>query len=189
MADPLVVRRVPLHGASLPRRIGFVAVTDAGPMARYAHRGSPANIGAAFGVALPTQPMRAAQAGDRAALWLGPDEWLLLAPENECAEVRAAVSGALGAQPASLVDISARQAGLDIAGPGAAEVLSAGCPLDLDGAVFPVGMCARTVLAKAEIVLWRRAPDMFRLDVARSFAPYVAAFLIEAVRCSGPTTA
>ena len=189
MADPLVARRVALHGASLPTRIGFVAVTDAGPMARFSFRGSPQNMGAAFGVELPTQPMRAAYAGGRAALWLGPDEWLMLAPENVHAEVRAAISAALGAHPGSLVDISVRQAGLDIAGPGAIEVLSAGCPLDLDLSEFPVGMCARTVLAKAEIVLWRRAPDMFRLDVARSFAPYVAAFLTEAVRCSGRTMA
>ena len=185
MADPLVARRVALHGASLPTRIGFVAVTDAGPMARFSYRGSPENIGAAFGVDLPTQPMRAAYAGTRAALWLGPDEWLLLAPENEHADVCAAVSAARGAQPGSLVDISVRQAGLDIVGPGAAEVLSAGCPLDLDLSEFPVGMCARTVLAKAEIILWRRAPDTFRLDVARSFAPYVAAFLSEVVRGCG----
>lgn len=185
MADASVIRRMALHGASLPTRIGVVAVTDAGPMARYAYRGSPANIGAAFGVALPTQPMRAAQAGGRAALWLGPDEWLLLAPENERGEVLAAISGALGTGAASLVDISHRQVGFDVTGPGAAEALSVGCPLDLDGAVFSVGMCTRTVLAKAEIVLWRHAPGTFRLDVARSFAPYVAAFLTEATRGSG----
>ena len=120
-------------------------------------------------------------------MWLGPDEWLLLAPEAARAEVHAAVSIARGAEPASLslVDISHRQVGFDIMGPGAVEGLSVGCPLDLDGAAFPVGMCARTVLAKAEIVLWRRAPDTFRLAVARSFAPYVAAFLTEAVRGSG----
>ena len=34
-------------------------------------------------------------------------------------------------------------------------------------------MCTRTVFGKAEIVLWRIAPEVFHLDVARSFVPYV----------------
>ena len=54
--------------------------------------------------------------------------------------------------------------------------------LDLDPAAFPVGMCTRTVLAKAEIVLWRRADDSFHLEVWRSFAAYVSGVLAEAAR-------
>jgi sarcosine oxidase subunit gamma len=69
-----------------------------------------------------------------------------------------------------------------IAGPQAATVLAAGCPLDLDPAAFPVGMCTRTVLAKAEIVLWRRADDSFHLEVWRSFAAYVSGVIAEAAR-------
>jgi sarcosine oxidase subunit gamma len=67
-------------------------------------------------------------------------------------------------------------------GSAVTDVLNAGCPLDLDAAEFPVGMCTRTVLAKSEIVLWRRGVDSFRLEVARSFTPYVRAFLMEAAR-------
>jgi sarcosine oxidase subunit gamma len=61
-------------------------------------------------------------------------------------------------------------------------VLNCGCPLDLDIGAFAVGMCARTVLAKAEIVLWRTAPDRFRIEVWRSFAAYVWGVLEEARR-------
>jgi sarcosine oxidase subunit gamma len=43
-------------------------------------------------------------------------------------------------------------------------------------------MCARTLLCKAEIVLWRTAPSTFRLEVWRSFMPYVAGVLREAAR-------
>jgi sarcosine oxidase subunit gamma len=39
------------------------------------------------------------------------------------------------------------------------------------------------LLGKAEIVLWRLdAAPAFRVDCARSFAPYVQAFLQEAAR-------
>jgi sarcosine oxidase, subunit gamma len=63
-------------------------------------------------------------------------------------------------------------------------LLAAGCPLDLDERAFPVGMCTRTVLAKAEVVLWRTGVESFRLEVARSFVAYVSEFLAEAARSS-----
>jgi sarcosine oxidase subunit gamma len=61
-------------------------------------------------------------------------------------------------------------------------LLNAGCPLDLDLAAFPVGMCTRTVLAKAEIVLWRTSAEVFHVEVWRSFASYVTEYLAEAAR-------
>jgi sarcosine oxidase subunit gamma len=132
----------------------------------------------ALRLALPAAACRAVSDGNRAALWLGPDEWLLLAPEhsNDGAVLRAA----LGQRPHSLVDVSHRQLAIELSGARAATLLAAGCPLDLDPDAFPVAMCSRTMLGKAEIVLWRTAPDVFRIEVWRSFAAYVAAFLEEA---------
>jgi sarcosine oxidase subunit gamma len=89
---------------------------------------------------------------------------------------------ALADRPHSLVDVSHRQLGLAISGAHAATVLAAGCPLDLDRGAFPVGMCTRTVLGKAEIVLWRIAEDGFHLEVWRSFAAYVSGVIAEAAR-------
>jgi sarcosine oxidase subunit gamma len=165
----------------MPSKAGVAVVTDAGVSARLIYRGATELFPTSFGVQLPTTPMRAQVAGARAALWLGPDEWLLLAPEERGTALDAALSGALAGQPASLVDVSHRQVGLVVAGPHAAELLNAGCPLDLDPTVFPVGMCTRTILGKVEIVLWRTADDTFRIEVARSFAPYVVELLREAM--------
>ncbi len=149
-------------------------------------RGRPAAIEAAasaFGAALPVQACRAVDAGGgRAALWLGPDEWLLLAAKGEGPALAAALERAMEEHPHSLVDVSDRQTGIEITGPDAAAALNAGCPLDLDPEAFPVGMCTRTVLAKSEIVLWRTAPATFRVEVSRSFAMYAWRFLIEASR-------
>lgn len=180
MADLIAARRSVLDGLALPSHPDAI-VTYAGAASRFIYCGSPDLAAAAFGVELPTLPMRARAQGDRAALWLGPDEWLLLAPEAEGSAIAAALSGALGSNPASLVDVSHRQIGLLVAGRRVEQLLNAGCPLDLGLAAFPVGMCTRTILVKAEIVLWRTGDETFRLEVARSFAPYVAAFLAEAM--------
>ena len=50
-------------------------------------------------------------------------------------------------------------------------------------------MCTRTVMARAEVVLWRTAADAFRLEVSRSFVAYVSEFLAEAERGDTPDQA
>jgi sarcosine oxidase subunit gamma len=134
------------------------------PRARFALRGDPAVLaaaGTAFGVTLPTTPLTSAVAGPRAALWLGPDEILLLAEQGA---VPPAIAGV------DVVDISDGCLGCGLDGAGAALALNEGCPLDLDLGAFPVGACTRTVFGKLGILLWRRAPHGFEIDVPRSFA-------------------
>lgn len=157
-----------LHAA--PARSRFVLRGDAAAVEA---------VGAVFGVAPTHETCRAAEAGERAALWLGPDEWLLLAAPDVAEALAERVAAAVP-HPHSLVDVSHRQVGIAIEGPDAAERLAAGCPLDLDESRFPPGMCTRTLLGRCEIVLWRRGPESWHLEVARSFAPYAWDFLLEA---------
>jgi len=169
---------------------------DAGPTlkplptaARYILRGGPAVRAAAekaAGVGVPAEACRALTRDERAALWLGPDEWLLIAPETQAAALAGSLTTELAGLPHSLVDVGHRQSGCEMRGPQAARLLAAGCPLDLDASAFPVGMCTRTMLAKAEVVLWRTAAEVFRIEVARSFVAYVSEFLAEAERTSTP---
>src|SRR6476660_6509475 len=139
-----------------------------------------AAAGRTFGIALPHEACRAAVAGIRAALWLGPDEWLLLAEEGDAALIVGQIEAALAGTHHSCVDVSHRGCGFVVKGPQAATVLNHGCPLDLSHASFPVGMCTRTMFEKAEIVLWRVEKHAYHLEIERSFAPYVWNMLVEA---------
>jgi sarcosine oxidase subunit gamma len=169
MAD-LMARR-PLEGLHAIAELGL----KVGPaFARYNLRASEVvapRVGDALGFALPQTACRSASLGDRHALWLGPDEWLLLSTPGDALghELLAALSG----QPQSLVKVSDRQTALILSGPRAVDLISAGCPLDLGLSAFPVGMCTRTLFGKAEIVLWRTGEATFHIEVWRSFAGYV----------------
>jgi sarcosine oxidase subunit gamma len=157
------------------------------PATRFILRGGAAARACAeqaFGLDIPASACRASARGERAALWLGPDEWLLIASEAQGATVTRLLTGALAQMPHALVDVSHRQTAFTVCGAHAATLLSAGCPLDLDDSAFPVGMCTRTVLAKAEVVLWRSAASVFRVEVWRSLAAYTSQFLAEAARGS-----
>jgi sarcosine oxidase subunit gamma len=178
MAD--LVRRGPLDGVP-PIAHANTTVTVALPLARAIARGA---AGSVFGIDLPTDPCRAATQGEIAALWLGPDEWLILIPFPSPLEGRLAPGlepgGQGGGWPAgTVIDVSHRQIALIADGPLAATLLNGACPRDPHLSTFPVGMCTRTVLAKAEIVLWRQAEQRFHLEVARSFATYVHELLRE----------
>lgn len=181
MADAATPRS-PLAGP-LPEGPRFT-LAEAQPAARFILRGAePVRVacGMAFGAEPPSRP-GSAGAEKRAALWLGPDEWLLIAGNADAGTIAGTLDSVLEGTAHSLVDVSHRQIGLIASGPAAARVLNAGCPLDLGLKAFPVGFATRTLFDKAEIVLWRRAESVFHVEVWRSFAPYLAASLAEAAR-------
>ncbi len=134
-----------------------------------------------WGAGFSEAACRAIVNGSRATLWLGPDEYLLLdsAPDASSAAAIETLERALADAPHALVDISHRQFALEISGPHANAILNGACPLDLDPGEFPIGMCTRTVLGKADIVLWRTRSDAFHVEVWRSFAGYVSGVLAE----------
>ncbi len=141
-----------------------------------------AQVSERLGIGLPTTTCRAARGSQLSALSLGPDEWLLIS--EDCLASSTGWSDAIAQRLSgilfSLVDVSHRQVALEIIGPGAEEILSHGCALDLSPTSFSVGMCTRTMYDKAEIVVWRTAPDRFHVEVWRSFARYLEALLRDA---------
>lgn len=140
--------------------------------------------GAVIGARPSEIACRAVSGPTWSALWLGPDEQMLRGPLAEQANFEAALSTALNTLPHSLVDVSHRQVALEVSGPRAAVLLNTACPLDLDLGAFPVSMVTRTVFAKAEIILWRKAVDVFHVDVWRSYANYLTEYLAIAARNS-----
>jgi sarcosine oxidase, subunit gamma len=178
MVDLSDARQAPIFDLSM-MPVGDVNLAVAPLSARFILRGvqSIEGAGKAFGVAIPTAPCRSASNGAKAACWLGPDEWLLISPETEATTLHRALGEALVGVPHALVDVSHRQMALVVEGPGAVRLLNASVPLDLTNKMFPQGMVARTIFDKAEIVLWRTGAESFRVEVWRSFAPYVLALL------------
>ena len=174
---PAADRPAPI--ARAVRSVRLAALAPATLLSVRAGPGAATAIGMAIGVLLPTVPCRSVIARERAALWLGPDEWLIQAPEGSTG-LEALARRAPGDRPASVVDVSQQFRALEIAGPRAVWCLSGFCALDLDPRAFPVGMCARTLLGQAEVVLWRIGAEVFHIDVLRSFVPYVWACLEEA---------
>jgi sarcosine oxidase subunit gamma len=140
-----------------------------------------AAVEGALRLPLPVRPGTVSRADDRELLWLGPDEWLLVAPPGEQALLAEALRGALAGGLGTVVDVSAHRTTLDVSGPLARDLLAKGCSLDLHASVLTPGHCAQTLVARAPVVLLPLADGTgFRLLVRSSFAGYLADWLLDA---------
>lgn len=160
------------------RNVKLATLPPAHRISLRAPAASVAALSKAIGLTLPEKPKTSASKSNRTALWLGPDEWLVIDdgandPLEACSGVEALHSA---------VGISHRNVAISVSGPGAENTVRAGCPQDLSLAAFPVGACSRTILGKSEIVLLRTGEDAFRVECWRSFSDYVFTFLAEAAR-------
>jgi sarcosine oxidase subunit gamma len=130
-------------------------------------------VGAVAGVAVPG-PLSAAFAEDgRGAVWMSPDELLLLVPFGEQGAVVDALSERLAGTHHMALDVSDARAVIRVAGRDAAETLAKGAPVDLSDAAFPVGRARRTHLGGVAVAIWRREAQVFELVCFRSVAHHV----------------
>jgi sarcosine oxidase subunit gamma len=162
--------------------IGFVEIPFVTQLAVRVDPRSPAAPDAAevIGGPLPSEPNTTARYDGLDVLWLGPDEWLLVVPDDVRSDIETALRIRFSGQHASLVDVSARRTIIEIAGPAARAVLARGCALDLHPACFGPGRCAQTLIARAHAILLGRGEDSIWLFAPASFAEYLADWLLDA---------
>jgi sarcosine oxidase subunit gamma len=164
----------PLVGRQLASGDAPVTLRPADNAARFNLRIDPANLSAAsaiWGTALPATIGGLAQSGRRLAACIGPDEWLLIAPEGERDAIEAAFAGLYATTIHSLVDISHREVGIAVEGPAAADVLQSCIAFDVGA--MAVGEARRTIIDRVQIILLREAETRFRVEVWHSFSDHV----------------
>jgi sarcosine oxidase subunit gamma len=190
MADTAPHRHTPLArladrlaaAGDAPERIRLTEVPFLTQLTLRATPGTPAAEAAArvLGTPLPIAPNTTSVVGDVEALWMGPDEWLIVARAGS-EGLRDALEQALAGGDATVVDVSAQRTAIEVAGADARDVLRKGCALDLHPRVFGAGRCAQTLLARAQVVLVPRTGEpAYRVFVRASFAEYLAEWLLDA---------
>lgn len=201
--DLAALRRSPLHEWRERLRdaevtgVRAVAVRELAFRAMVSLRAEPGGalyrrLGGALGLTLPTECGRTAGAQDgdaerHTALWLGPDEWLVVSTDDPDA-LTSTLQGLLGAAPGSVVDVSANRALVELSGPAARRVLEKGCPADLHRRAFEPGTAISTSLGPVPLLLWQTGEHTYRLLPRSSYAVYLARWLLDAMpEFAGPT--
>lgn len=124
--------------------------------------------------------------GDTSVLWLGPSEFLVVAPteahESLGGDLLPALREALGADAGQVVDLSANRTTFELTGPRARAVLEKGCSLDLHPRVFKAGTAFSTEIANIPVVLWKTGEETYRIFPRASFAEFLGRWLLDAMR-------
>ena len=197
---PLERRRSPLQDERDRMSAGSgdaVALREIPFLAQIGLRAVPASASAAalagaIGADLPgpgrtSRVSGSAADGERTVLWLGPDEFLLIASDEAdggpAPEVLAdELLAALGSGSGQVVDLSGNRTTLELTGPKAEDVLNSAIRIDLEERAFPVGDVRSTLLGTTPVIIWRTGTEQFRLLVRASFAVHVAHWLLDAMR-------
>jgi len=195
---PAILPRLTLRGplaawapafAALPP--GLAAAEDA-TLHQLGLRLDPASPGARavealLGAPLPTTASTSTAAEDLDVVWLGPDEWLVLARR---ALPVVALREAVVASGGTVVDVSAQRTALRLTGEHVPDLLAGGCAVDLHPRVFGPGAAVQTSIAQIGVLLIARAPGGtdVTLLVRSSFAGALADWVLDAAVELTPTT-
>lgn len=135
---------------------------------------------------LPAACGGVAGTGDVSVLWLGPEEFLVVAPreahESLGGDLVRALREALGDGAGQVVDLSANRTTFELTGPRARAVLEKGCSLDLHPRVLKAGTALSTEVGSIPVVLWKTGDESFRLFPRASFADFLGRWLLDAMR-------
>ncbi|MGI9436983.1 MAG: sarcosine oxidase subunit gamma [Geminicoccaceae bacterium] len=185
MADPEIafdglVAHAAVSNRSVPRG---VRLSERRGLGKIDLRGNPGDrgfmsaVGRSLDLLLPTEPCTSASQGDVSALWLGPDQWLIICQEDRTAALITELDEALGSIHAATTDVSAGRCSFRLRGPDVLDVLAKGCPLDLDPRSVKPGYVAGSVLAKITALVHLSEDGVVDLYAGRSFADYLWAWL------------
>lgn len=177
----------------ISRETGEIRLVEHANVGKVNLRGDPddanflAAVRGAAGIDLPQAPNTSSETPPLSALWLGPDEWMLICAGGSEGDVINSLDTALTAHHAAVVDVTDARTVFRLSGPGARTLLAKGCALDLHQRSFALGDVAQTLLAKAGVVLHQTVDDaeesgpVFDIYVGRSFADYLWSWLADAV--------
>ncbi|WP_427005817.1 sarcosine oxidase subunit gamma [Pseudarthrobacter sp. H2] len=119
-------------------------------------------------------------------LWLGPAEFMVVAPEESHGSVGGSLisdlTAALGSDEGQVVDLSANRTTFELTGSRAQAVLEKSCSLDLHPRVFKAGTALATEIGHIPVVLWKTADETFRLFPRASFADFLGRWLVDSMR-------
>ena len=176
MAEAYAHARSALAGRA--RELAAVGAAEEAFLAQVTLRADPA-LAPRLPFPLPLEPNTWTAGGDREALWLGPDQWLVVGAPGSATAIVAELGRTLAGEHHSVVDTSANRTVVELAGDGRFDLLAEGCALDLHPRAWRAGRCAQTLLARVPVLLQEREAAT-RVFVRASFAAHLATWLHDA---------
>ena len=160
-----------------------VSIKEIAPIMKLNLRGKTreffTNVGKTLNMILPTEANTSSSSDKLTAIWLSPDEWMIVSNETTSKETNTyelndilfnnISKTSLGA----VTDVTDQFVQLEIKGDKIYELFSSGCPFNFNLFREKKGSTAQTLLNHIDVIIHNKDKDFVNLFVRRSFSKHL----------------
>jgi|GEM_PF-2347117 len=132
----------------------------------------------AIGMSPPSSPNTYHHKDGRGLFWLGPDQWLVVMPYTQLQQSLSDLNAARQDTIMAFTDVSGGYTLLVAQGEQVDAFVRSGTGYDV--AQLKTGVCTQTLLANAQVTMWKPSTTEYRFLVRRSYANYLYRWLMAA---------
>ena len=160
-----------------------ISVKEISPVIKINLRGKKreflTNIGKNLNMILPTEANTSTSSDKLTAIWLSPDEWMIISNEivskdNNNYELNEMLFTDISkTNLGAVIDVTDQFVQLELKGENIFEIFSAGCPFNFNEFKEKKGSTTQTVLNHVDVILHHKDENVVNLFVRRSFAQHL----------------
>ncbi len=160
-----------------------ISVKEISPVMKINLRGKKreflTNIGKNLNMILPTEANTSTTSDKLTAIWLSPDEWMIVSNEpaskdtNKYKLHEMLFNSISKTNLGAVIDITDQFVQLELKGENIYEIFSAGCPFNFNEFKEKKGSTTQTVLNHVDVILHHKDENIVNLFVRRSFAEHL----------------
>ncbi len=160
-----------------------VSVKEISPVMKINLRGKKreflTNVGKNLNMILPTEANTSSMSDKLTAIWLSPDEWMIVSNEivnkdtNKHELYEMLFNSISKTNLGAVIDITDQFVQLELKGENIYEIFSAGSPFNFNEFKEKKGSTTQTVLNHIDVILHHKEENVVNLFVRRSFAQHL----------------
>ena len=162
---------------------GSISVKEISPIMKINLRGKKreflTNVGKNLNMILPTEANTSTTSDKLTAIWLSPDEWMIVSNElvnkdtNKYELYEMLFNSISKTKLGAVLDVTDQFVQLELNGENIYEIFSAGCPFNFNEFKEKKGSTTQTVLNQIDVILHHKEENVVNLFVRRSFAEHL----------------
>ena len=141
------------------------------------------NVGKNLNMILPTEANTSSMSDKLTAIWLSPDEWMIVSNEianketNKHELYEMLFNSISKTNLGAVIDITDQFVQLELKGENIYEIFSAGSPFNFNEFKEKKGSTTQTVLNHVDVILHHKDENVVNLFVRRSFAEHLCSWI------------
>ncbi len=160
-----------------------ISVKEISPVMKINLRGKKreflTNVGKNLNMILPTEANTSTASDKLTAMWLSPDEWMIVSNElvskdSNKYELHEILFNSISkTNLGAVLDVTDQFVQLELKGENIYEIFSAGCPFNFNEFNEKKGSTTQTVLNHIDVIMHHKEENVVNLFVRRSFAEHL----------------